>query len=556
MRQQKVLVSFLMTVTYTMQKLTLFAVMLQVCSVSSLLCGENGQLKEYDKVTQKCTNGTVEPRIPLGEPDNNTATFGGGGLVCGSGRGMFRYDTKNELCCNGTLYSVKSNVSCCHNTPFDKRFNICCGGQLRPKPELDTPVACCGTDPITDKNSLCCNGTLYSKNPNEYGCCGSKPYEFRKDRCCQDTVYKLSEKEECCKNRTFNRFEQQCYREQEVLNITDNKCGGVVYNTRVFECCGGRLHPFYKGVECCKSEAYNLSSHTCAHGHVVRKHFSWCKASGEYDPEQYGCCEGRLKRKTKWSWRCCGSELIDYDDYDCCAGKKFNKRNENCCGGRVIQKEETCCAGKVLNRPTQVCCEKTLLMEEKIIRKKNTYDDKCCSTSDGGESFDSVNFVCTMENKIVKKANQRTLCGKEEYNPSVDLCCNSRVFKNAYRDGMSCCLPNASIYNPKTHDCCHGTKIKHIRYTFIRKCKPSSKKMTLKRLCKLKEKFKIQRIKGIKLNSCLYKIRQRKVNKCQKQIKVIGKFTIQKRNKTIFYRGSIKRLSRICEKRKSKSPPK
>ncbi|XP_078313955.1 uncharacterized protein LOC111130829 [Crassostrea virginica] len=260
-----------------------------------------------------------------------------GGLVCGSGRGMFRYDTKNELCCNGTLYSVNSNVSCCHNTPFDKRFNICCGGQLRPKPELDTPVACCGTDPITDKNSLCCNGTLYSKNPNEYGCCGSKPYEFRKDRCCQDIVYKLSEREDCCKNRTFNKFDQYCYWEQEVLNITDNKCGGVVYNTRLFACCGGRLHPFYKGVDCCKSEAYNLSSQTCAYGHVVRKHFSWCKASGEYDPEQYECCEGRLNSKERKdeSWRCCGSELIDYDDYDCCAGKKFNKRNENCCGDKM-----------------------------------------------------------------------------------------------------------------------------------------------------------------------------------------------------------------------------
>ena len=102
-------------------------------------------------------------------------------------------------------------------------------------------------------------------------------------------------------------------------------------------------------------------------------------------------------------------------------------------------------------------------MKEKIIQKKNIYDDKCCSR-DGGMSYDSVNFVCTMENKIVKKANQRTLCGREEYNPSHDLCCNYRVFKNASRDGMSCCPPNASIYNPKTPDCCHGTKIKHIRY--------------------------------------------------------------------------------------------
>ena len=100
-----------------------------------------------------------------------------------------------------------------------------------------------------------------------------------------------------------------------------------------------------------------------------------------------------------------------------------------------------------------------------MLQKRLPYHDRCCPTwPDGGTSYDSENFVCTLENKVVRKANRQQLCGREEYNPSVDLCCNSRVFKNASRDGMSCCLPNASIYNPKTHDCCNGTKIKNIRY--------------------------------------------------------------------------------------------
>ena len=65
----------------------------------------------------------------------------------------------------------------------------------------------------------------------------------------------------------------------------------------------------------------------------------------------------------------------------------------------------------------------------------------------------------------------------------------------------------------------------------------------------------MEKIKDKKWNSYSYKIKQR-IIKSQKQIITIGKFTIQKRNKTIFYRGSIRRLSRICEKRKSKCPPK
>ena len=65
----------------------------------------------------------------------------------------------------------------------------------------------------------------------------------------------------------------------------------------------------------------------------------------------------------------------------------------------------------------------------------------------------------------------------------------------------------------------------------------------------------MQKIKDKKWNSYSYKIKQG-IIKCQKQIISIGNFTIQKRSQTILYKGSIRRLSRICEKRKSKSPPK
>lgn len=54
---------------------------------------------------------------------------------------------------------------------------------------------------------------------------------------------------------------------------------------------------------------------------------------GEYNTTTHACCEGHRKEKTGKSWRCCGKDMIDYNVEDCCAGKSYNKRNQQCCSG-------------------------------------------------------------------------------------------------------------------------------------------------------------------------------------------------------------------------------
>lgn len=54
---------------------------------------------------------------------------------------------------------------------------------------------------------------------------------------------------------------------------------------------------------------------------------------GEYNTTTHACCKGRLKVINGASWRCCGKEIIDYGLENCCAGKRYNKRNQQCCKG-------------------------------------------------------------------------------------------------------------------------------------------------------------------------------------------------------------------------------
>lgn len=57
---------------------------------------------------------------------------------------------------------------------------------------------------------------------------------------------------------------------------------------------------------------------------------------GEYNTTSHACCKGHRKEKYGKSWHCCGREIIDYNVEDCCAGKSFNKRNQQCCKGNYF----------------------------------------------------------------------------------------------------------------------------------------------------------------------------------------------------------------------------
>ncbi|XP_052698861.1 usherin-like isoform X1 [Crassostrea angulata] len=484
--------------------------------------------------------------------------------VCGVAN---KYDPKQNMCCNGTLYPFNVDISCCDNAVYNKRTQLCCGGQLRPRSVLNESVECCGTSPYNSKESLCCNGCLYeNKNPEKYHCCGSKPYTFYKDMCCKSEVYEWSDKSLCCGNRTYNRDLQYCFNKQEILDIHESKCNGVKYDTRESVCCGDTtLHPYSNNQRCCGFEIFDRRSHDCVYHHIVTKGNSWCNTEGEYNTTTHACCEGHRKEKTGKSWLCCGKDMINYNVEDCCGGKIFNIRNHQCCSGQILKMEDVCCSGQRLNQTTQVCCGKTLFRKQEIVQKSASYHDKCCPTLGGGVSYDSVNFVCNYNDTVVNKSLLDPLCKGQRYDPKKDLCCNSKLFKNALKKGWSCCHPSASIYNSKKHVCCSGVRKKgkscrkpRNRIRCPRRCK--LKKLNLKRYCKRflsnTGRFEVIRnirrlIKRSKSCRCVYAERQKKACKgkqCVSIKKVIG-ISVEEENTTTLY---IKRkkenfVKRVCK---------
>ncbi|XP_078314546.1 uncharacterized protein LOC144619700 [Crassostrea virginica] len=429
-------------------------------------------------------------------------------------------------------YNSNHHIQCCSEEDklYDTRTHLCCGESLYPRYDNGSILDCCAGKVYKVKESLCCNEVFYpNRSSDQYGCCKSAVYDFTENMCCDSQLHELQYTKFCCGNKTYDVYEKYCFQDQEILNLWENKCGGHKYDTREFICCSETLiNRTHQDLRCCGYTSFNTNLQNCIDKRVVRKGYRWCPNYGEYDLKTHDCCEGHLKERKGTSWRCCGKEIIDYAMNKCCAGKKFDKRTQHCCGGKVIQIVDKCCAGQVLDKNMHVCCGKTLFTEEQMLQKRLPYHDRCCPTwPDGGTSYDSENFVCTLENKVVRKANRQQLCGREEYNPSVDLCCNSRVFKNASRDGMSCCLPNASIYNPKTHVCCFGVRKKGtrcVRTQYRLRCPRfcRRRKITMRKYCNnfqarkasyevfknVKKQMKL--LRSSKSCRCVYKKKRRK----------------------------------------------
>lgn len=235
--------------------------------------------------------------------------------------------------------------------------------------------------------------------------------------------------------------------------------------------------------------------------------------------------------------------------------------------------KDRCCLGRRLDQTTHVCCGKTLLREEEIVQKSKPYHDKCCPTRGGGVSYDSVNFVCTYNNTVVNKSLSGPKCKDEKFDPKKDLCCNSKLFKNALKDKMSCCLPSASIFNPQTHVCYFGVRkkrksCKKLKYRLRcpRTCK--LKKMNLKRYCKkvlsYTGRFKIKRntrkqlIKRNNSCRCVYAWRQKRQCKGKKCVPfqcLIG-ISVEEKNTVTLYiqwkrKRFVKSLRRCQHKRKT-----
>ncbi|XP_061173367.1 galaxin-like [Saccostrea echinata] len=451
---------------------------------------------------------------------------------------------------------------------FNPDTHICCGGALHPRIANGSIQGCCSSTIYNSRKTLCCSGIHYPQyRPDRNACCGSTIYSFKDEMCCGYKVHKLNFARLCCGNETFDAFLQQCFHDTEVMNAYESKCGDTKYDTRKQMCCNKVLiteNP--RGLRCCGSATFNYSLNDCVENKIVTKGYLLCNKYGEYNPLTHDCCEGDLRRRSGSWWRCCGGEMINYEVENCCAGKGYNKRNEQCCGGNVTKIEDTCCAGQALDPKTQVCCGKTLFSNEEIMQKNETHHDKCCTTVHGQISYDSANFVCSWKKNTVSRKSNRPICGRREYNPRKDLCCNSRVFKKALRRGMKCCMPSASIYNSRTHVCCYGVKkvgnrcwkANFRRTKFRRRCPRSCgrRKMTLKKYCKIsqgtylhrpisrlesKMKKQFKSIEGGESCKCVYKRKIRKDSciltggRCMSYREIIGILVVKKRKFILWY---------------------
>nr|XP_011448222.2 galaxin-like isoform X1 [Crassostrea gigas] len=461
-------------------------------------------------------------------------------------------------CCAGITELNKSNT------------HICCGGSLHPRYVDGSIHKCCRDKIYNGRKSICCNGVYYpDKSPDHYGCCSTSAYIFTEEMCCSSKLHKFHHTSSCCGNETYDVREKYCFQNMLIISLWESKCGDKIYNTSEHMCCNKTLIPHKYSHRCCGSLSYDPSNNDCAGNQVVQKGHQWCPNHGAYDVTTHNCCEGHLLKKNGPFWRCCGNKTIDYDMESCCAGMNFNKRINKCCGSRIIKMEDTCCSNQKLDKTTQVCCVKTFLRREEIVQKSAPYHDKCCPTRGGGVSYDSVNFVCSYEYRVVNKSMLDPRCGRQKYDPMKDLCCNYKLFKHALKDGMSCCHPSASIYNPKTDVCCFGKrqkgkscKMPRYRLRCPRRCK--LKKMNLKRYCRgylsKTGRFKIIRNMRRQLGSikrsnscrCLYARRIQKPSCIGKQCvsfkKLIG-ISVEKINTTTLYIERKKKLfiKRFCQ---------
>lgn len=448
--------------------------------------------------------------------------------------------------------------------------HICCGRKLHPRYVNGSVQGCCRDKIYNQQKSICCNGVYYSDmNPDLYGCCGSSAYRYTQQMCCGVNLHKLQFTSLCCGNQTYNAREKQCFQNMIIIGLWESKCGDDNYDTREHICCKKTLiHKNSSSLRCCGSSSFDPSINECVGNRIIQKGYQWCQHLGEYDAKSHDCCNGQILKRNGSSWRCCGNLMIDYDKKSCCAGKGFNKRNKTCCGGQIIDVGDECCSEQKLNQTTQVCCGKTLLRNEEIVQKSKPSHDKCCPTRGGGVSYDSVNYICTFEYRVASKSSLETLCGRKEYNPREDLCCNSKLFKNALKDGMACCHPSASIYNPKSHVCCFGVRKKGIscqrtrnRLRCPRTCK--LKKISLRRYCNNTQgnrgryeiianmKKQMILIKDKKSCRCVYKIRRKNMSckggKCISFRSIIG-ISVEKANNVTLYikRQHEKKVQRLC----------
>ncbi|XP_033630699.1 uncharacterized protein LOC117292671 isoform X1 [Asterias rubens] len=251
---------------------------------------------------------------------------------------------------------------------------------------------------------------------------------------CIDVVrgresFYLPEEESCCQGRIL----------RNTIGISEECCGGQLYNSNTGKCCGGEEWYNDASQDCCDDTVFDLDGQTeCCGGQVIDTSIT------------------ALIPRT-----CCGDHPVAGTGECCGVNAVYDSQTELCCEGldgvghvhtigrtEVLSRWMQCCGVETIDTRVQHCCNE-------VPRPKNDFSE-CC----GPETFDVTTQICCVDRfadgvdyKISPLVEGRTeCCGLEPINTDNEQCCESKITYNI-GDGL-CCASHA--YNPQRSSCCYN----------------------------------------------------------------------------------------------------
>ncbi|XP_072017125.1 usherin-like [Amphiura filiformis] len=237
------------------------------------------------------------------------------------------------------------------------------------------------------------------------------------------------------------------YRE---CSITESICGTQCYSGNQV-CCGGILHDYQSGYECCDTNylpGRNSPSDVCCGGRFTPSLPNHECCQGQYVQVLAGqiCCPdpGENRVAVGFGDVCCGGVPFENSGPQiCCAGEFYGKNQGLCCRGDFVAFDafhdgfnSKCCGGSVIES-NQVCCEEN----GEGVGYEPDSDMECCGTDyiDPDVTLCCVNDAGSAKvhyytNSAAKSSANEHCCGLQNIGPS-----------------QSCC--NNIGYNPATHVC-------------------------------------------------------------------------------------------------------
>ncbi|XP_069117039.1 uncharacterized protein [Argopecten irradians] len=474
--------------------LTVTAVPLLV-SAETHFCGET----EYDLDKKLCCNSNLFQLIQDGQI-----------VKCCSASGKI-YKPGSEICC-GDVYNRASfqsrNFTCCGDRPIITGTETCCGGK-----KIPSGRGCCGDRSYDLAAGRCCGDQLFTWRRFKGNCCANQSYNNRSHYCYESNSFigVLPINISRCGNININITTHTCCDEETPVAITGYRgafppvcCNKtVIPNKNRFHCVKNHLLPINQDLCPRKTEngieniPYSPSTEWCCNGTVVAKN-----------------------RTLGRNETCCSTGVIDLSTQKCCANKHPYSIFDYCCGETVVNSKEMCCGRTVLN-DNQVCCKEANRAFPVTKRKRFHDDccngqsyqrasrpcvlptkstpqcgrepwdpnrDSCCNnrlykgkkgknfrccgghllntdyqecihsrprnrtTSTPPKDSRTTNRPPKDNNKFCRKGTK-----KRKIRKRIDQCCSNRFYKNARRNGLSCC--GAGIYNKTSHKCCFNKPV-------------------------------------------------------------------------------------------------